>query len=145
MKRVSLFKRGLTWWVYYRIQDQRVRKSLETHNKKIAQRKAEIIEQKLINNELKAFKGRLKLSAFWDKYLPHAQANKRPKTVDTETRNWKVYLKWVTDQNIRYMDQVTQSMVDSFSFYLLALPASVLYLLATTAELSLCYSCQVDP
>jgi integrase len=51
--RVHLFQRGEAWWVYYLLDGRRVRKSLKTDNKKIAEGIRAELEVKLRHSELR--------------------------------------------------------------------------------------------
>ncbi len=53
MDRVHLFQRGEAWWVYYLLDGRRVRKSLKTDNKKIAEGIRAELEFKLRRSELR--------------------------------------------------------------------------------------------
>lgn len=84
MYHVHLFKRGKVYWIYYRIHGQRIRKSLDTTNKRIAEQKARAYEKKYMNHELEGSRKRTTFENFWEHYLKYAISVKRSKTISIE-------------------------------------------------------------
>ena len=102
----------------YRINGIRVRKSLSTKNEIIAKRKAKYQEQKLLKGESEGFRGRTQLESFWNEFLPFAKSTKRPKTVDNDCRIWQRFSNWLAIRNIKYVDQITSQLFETYRLYL---------------------------
>lgn len=119
MAQVTLFKRGKIYWMQYRVNGHRVRKSLQTTRLQIAERKAQVQERKILMGEAEGFRGRIKLESFWEKYLEYAIKAKRPRTVRIDKQVWNEFSNWADKHGIAYLDQITVSRFEEYRVFLL--------------------------
>ncbi len=119
MSIITIYKRGTYYWIQYRINGDRVRKSLSTSNKNVAQRMAKIQERKILLGESERTKGRINLEAFFEKYMEYADSVKRPRTIRTDQYAWKRFSTWFVQIQRKYVDQITGSLFEDFRIYLL--------------------------
>lgn len=118
MIRVTIFQKRQTWWVNYRLNGKRIRRSLETKNQKTAERKAKEIEKRFILGESEGVQGRRTFEAFWDEYLPYAESSKRPKSVYNDKYIWKRFSEWLTSKGLKFVDQVTSQIFEEYRLFL---------------------------
>ncbi len=85
-----IYKRGDTWWVSYFEGDRRVRKSLKTNSKRVAERERIAIEAKSLepHRHVKTEKN-AETDTFWAQYLEWAKDHLRPNTITIQTHFWK--------------------------------------------------------
>ena len=119
MVNVTIYKKRDIWWMQYRINGTRVRKTLSTKTESVARRKAKAYEENLIKGEGEGFRGRIKLEPFWEEFLPHARSTKRPKTVHNDVCFWNRFSNWLNIKKIRYIDQVSMHTFEAFRLTLL--------------------------
>ncbi len=83
--RVRLFRRSRTWWVYYRAGPRRVRYSLKTDNRKVAEDHCAELEWSLRQDKPPTVeKRRVTVLEFLPEYENDAKARKRPKSHATD-------------------------------------------------------------
>ena len=79
----SLFQRGKTWWITYRIDGKRVRRSLDTDNERVARDRLKYVEGLHHIGELDA-PSRTDIPTFLESYCRHLLASGRPKGARTD-------------------------------------------------------------
>lgn len=124
MANVTIFKKRQIWWMQYRNNGTRVRKSLSTKNEKTAHKLARIQEDKILLGECEGHKGRIQFDAFWEVFLPFTTTSKRRKTVDNEIRIWKRFSEWLKSKGMKYLDQITPVVFEKYRLSLLNLGLS---------------------
>jgi integrase len=82
--RVSLFQRGSTWWVRYSRCGRKVRQSLKTENRKVAEDLRLTLEYKLRRGDVVTEEKRVPVDAFVAEYRTFSLAHKRPKSHATD-------------------------------------------------------------
>jgi site-specific recombinase XerD len=85
----TIFKRGTTWWISYYDGGKRVRKSLNTESKRVAERERMAIEGKLVEpkRHVKREKNS-EVAVFWEAYLERERDHLRPNTITIQTHFW---------------------------------------------------------
>jgi integrase len=78
--RVSLFKRGTTWWVRYCRAGRKFRQSLQTENRKVAEDLRLNLEYKLRRGDVVVAEKRVAIDAFLEEYRMFSVSHKRPKS-----------------------------------------------------------------
>lgn len=111
--KVTMFKRGSTWWAQWRKDGVRTRRSLRTSNWKIAEEMRIELEYQLLRGELPAEKPRVPIAQLVAEYEAWSKANKRPKTVVNDRGRIQ---RFRDHGNPEFVDDVTtKSVMDYFS------------------------------
>lgn len=118
MVNVTIYKKRETWWMQYRFNGVRIRKSLHTKNENVAKRLSKAQEIKLIKGEVEVCKKRKTLDSFWQEYLPFAKARKRPNTVKNDSHVFEKFSIWFSAQGKKYLDQIKSEHFEKYRLYL---------------------------
>ncbi len=79
----AIFRRGTTWWVTYRVDNKRLRKSLETDNERVARDRLKYLDGLNKIGELPG-PSQVGVSEFLQSYCRHLLASGRPKGARTD-------------------------------------------------------------
>ena len=110
--RVTMFCRGRTWWAQSKNNGHRVRRSLKTTNKRIAEDLARELEREIHNGvPPKKEPERVSITVFRDEYESYCEANKRPKTAQSDKLRVKEF---IAHSGVESLDQVTTASVSRF-------------------------------
>ncbi|MFH1743075.1 MAG: tyrosine-type recombinase/integrase [bacterium] len=122
MNAVTIYKKDDRdiWWVQYRVNGTRVRKSLRTKDTTVAKRIARQIQKQLDLGELGACHTRIKLDQFWPQYVKEASQKKRRSTIRTDRFAWNTFMKWAVPQGLTYLHEVDTRRVEDFRSSFLA-------------------------
>ena len=105
--RVTIYRRGLVWWVRYQQSHRRVRRSLKTTNRKVAEDLRIELEYRLRRGELPTQVRSKTLDDFVEEYRNFSQARKRPKSHATDmarVRAFTASLKSVLVEDVETAD-----------------------------------------
>jgi site-specific recombinase XerD len=115
---VTIYKFRDVWYMQYRKNGTRIRKSLGTKNKSVARKLAIAEEEKIRQRENISLNGKTKLDDFFEKYLVYAQTIKRPNTIRDDKQFWKQFVEWLKNKDINRVDQVTAQIFESYRMHL---------------------------
>jgi integrase len=109
-ERVHLYLRGGTWWVQYTRDGRRLRESIKTDNRKIAEGLRLDLEYRLRHNEL-APTGNIPLEPVRQEYLAYQKARKSPKGYNVDRR----YLDKFLERNpVARLSGITTALVSGY-------------------------------
>jgi hypothetical protein len=112
---VSIFQRGLRWYVHYRLDGKPIRQSLKTTSKKQARTKALAVERDLINGERRRPTRAPIIRDVIKDYLSHLRAQRRsPKTIDKYEFCFKLMLELAAKRRITRIDQIDLAFIDAY-------------------------------
>lgn len=110
--RVRLYQRGDIYWTEYFQHGERIRESLKTTDRDIAERERNAIEASLLDPHLRVKQSKNPdVSVFWEKYLAWAREHKRPRTIDTEIVSWEQLIEFTKAKRV---GDIRKSHIEAF-------------------------------
>lgn len=119
MIKVHIFKRKKTYWMYYRINGKRIRKSFDTPNKHDAERMAFKKQIELNSENFTPITQISTLADFFKNYLAYAKTIKRPKTIQNDVQIWNQFSEWLKHKRVDRVDHITTQIFEKYRIYLL--------------------------
>lgn len=108
----EIFKRGDVWWLSYWVHGERVRKSLKTRSKHVANREKQAIEAELSKGYHRAAAEKNPaVGVFWAKYLDWANDHKRPRSIDTAETAWRYLVEFT---KVKKVGDITPADIEAF-------------------------------
>jgi integrase len=112
---VAIYYREKSWYINYQHAGRQVRRSLKTPNKKVARRKALIIEKELLAGDHKQVKRAPLITAVVAEYLEHLTAEGRtPKTVNKYRFCYNLLQEIAESRHLTRISQIDVALVDRY-------------------------------
>jgi len=111
----TIYRKKGVWFLDYYINGKRLRKSLKTSSKKIAELALHDLEIKLAKNDLGLIVNEISLQAFTDKYLEYKKARVAPRTYQRIQIGIKHHILPFLEQNgVTKLNHITPMLIEEY-------------------------------
>lgn len=123
---MAVFKRGKSWYVDYRVNGKRLKRSFGRH-KAMAELFLKDIDLKRVRGELRMIEDKISLESFFEKYLEYCKYNKSRNTFRVDKSKLAIFKGFLREKEVNSLTEITPGLVEQFKSFVLQRGKPVTY------------------